>query len=272
MLVRNAESPRHFGFLTLPAFSMMPFASAVEVLRLANDLGGEPHYRWTVYSLDGLPVVASNGLVVGQTEQLAEHSRPDILFVCADNEINARLDDRVLALLRDAARVHLELSVGLMLNLVTPRVGAELAGRISERLLDDASQTRRPRQSPGRPAFNHRALGEAVSLMEANIEEPLPLGELARKVALSERQLQRMFRHALGVTPTQHYLHVRLRHARVLLRETSLSIMEVTFACGFQSPCHFSNSYRAQFGCSPSGERGQTARMSRGEAFQVVMP
>ena len=53
-----------------------------------------------------------------------------------------------------------------------------------------------------------------------------------------------------------------------LLLQTSMPIIDITTACGFQSPPHFSRCYRAQFGCPPSAERqsrhGKSA-LPRGE-------
>jgi AraC family transcriptional regulator, glycine betaine-responsive activator len=92
-------------------------------------------------------------------------------------------------------------------------------------------------------------------LMEANVEEPLSLDELARMTEVSQRQLQRLFRRSLGLTPLQYYLNLRLRRARELLLQTDLPIMRITLACGFRSPAHFSKSYRAVFGHAPSRQR-----------------
>jgi transcriptional regulator GlxA family with amidase domain len=91
--------------------------------------------------------------------------------------------------------------------------------------------------------------------MEANIEEPLSLQELARMTEVSQRQLQRLFRRRVALTPAQYYVNLRLQRARELLRQTDMPIMSVTVACGFHSPGHFSKSYRALFGRSPSQER-----------------
>jgi transcriptional regulator GlxA family with amidase domain len=48
---------------------------------------------------------------------------------------------------------------------------------------------------------------------------------------------------------------MRLRRARELLLNTSMPIVEITTACGFQSPPHFSKCYRVHFGHPPSAER-----------------
>ena len=72
---------------------------------------------------------------------------------------------------------------------------------------------------------------------------------------MSQRQLQRLFHEHLGITPTHYNLTVRLRRARQLLLQTDMSIMSITTACGFQSACHFSKSYRDASGVAPTLER-----------------
>jgi transcriptional regulator GlxA family with amidase domain len=276
---------KHFGFLTLSRFSMLAFTHAVEVLRMANDLTGETLYRWTVYSSNGAPVAASNGFTIEQTERFDAEAPPDILFVCGGVDSGSAVDDSALRLLKSAARAKIPLGalcagslalaqagllagnrytcsgstapLNLLLDIIAPRIGKSTAARIAEQFILDGV-----RDDKAHLGFNHKALSEAAALMEGNIEEPLSLEDLAGKVSLSPRQLQRMFRHSLRVTPTQYYLSLRLRRARELLLRTSLSIMDVTLACGFQSPCHFSKSYRALFGHSPSAERGKGQSMN----------
>jgi transcriptional regulator GlxA family with amidase domain len=53
----------HFAFLTLPQYSMIALSNAVEPLRMANSISGQLAYEWSIASLDGEPVRASNGTV-----------------------------------------------------------------------------------------------------------------------------------------------------------------------------------------------------------------
>jgi len=94
-----------------------------------------------------------------------------------------------------------------------------------------------------------------ISEMESNLEEPLSQTELAQRVNLSTRQLERLFRKYLGATPTRYYLNQRLRRAQQLLLKTTLSILTVGLACGFVSASHFSKCYRECFGKTPRAER-----------------
>jgi transcriptional regulator GlxA family with amidase domain len=91
--------------------------------------------------------------------------------------------------------------------------------------------------------------------MEANLEEPMSLDELAQHVGLSRRQLERLFQKHLRCVPTRYYLELRLARARQLLLQTSMSIVDVAFACGFVSAPHFSKCYRDFYGIPPRDER-----------------
>lgn len=98
-------------------------------------------------------------------------------------------------------------------------------------------------------------LAEAIALMEANVEEPLQTDEIARRVALSRRQLERLFKQHLGTVPSRYYLDIRLQRARKLLRETRHSLLQVALMCGFASGSHFSTAYSSVFGVAPRNER-----------------
>ncbi len=52
-------------------------------------------------------------------------------------------------------------------------------------------------------------------LMEANIEEPLSLDEVADYVGISRRQLERLFNRYLHCAPSRYYLELRLSRARL---------------------------------------------------------
>jgi len=152
----------------------------------------------------------------------------------------------------------------MMLNLISSQVGKTTIAAIADQFIlehvrDHKDQQRVPltvRMTSARPA-----MVEVVSLMEANIEEPLSLDELAQLSNSSPRQLQRMFKEHMGMSPTHYYLTLRLRKARELLRQTDMSILSITMACGFQSACHFSKTYREVFSVAPSTERRQPSQV-----------
>lgn len=100
---------------------------------------------------------------------------------------------------------------------------------------------------------------EAVALMEANLQEPLPTDEIARLVGVSRRQLERLFKQHLDDMPSRYYIEMRLVRARHLLRHSGQSILQIGLACGFASASRFSSCYRARFGHTPRDERSPRA-------------
>jgi len=146
----------------------------------------------------------------------------------------------------------------LMLNLISTRLGGELSLAISEEFI--LERIRKPEDRQRIPLLARVGAGqgkiiEAASLMEATIEAPLALAAVAKRVGLSRRQLERLFKRHLARRPGVYYRELRLERARQLLLQTDLSITKVTASCGFQSPPYFSKCYKALFGHSPSAER-----------------
>ncbi len=92
-----------------------------------------------------------------------------------------------------------------------------------------------------------------VELMQANIEDPLPIAELVRLVGISSRSLERRFRDKLGTRPAEYYRALRLNRASNLLLNTTMPINEIALACGF--PSGFTPHYRAYFGLTPQAAR-----------------
>ena len=126
---------------------------------------------------------------------------------------------------------------------------------VCERHRSDAEMQVIPMWS--RKADMQPKLKEVLQLMDANLEEPITLQELADYVSLSRRQLERLFLKYLYSTPSRYYLKLRLDRARRLLKQTSRSIVEITSMCGFVSTTHFSRCYRKYMGVSPKSDRIQ---------------
>lgn len=322
MSYKEMSQIQHVGFLLLDRFSMIAFSNAIEVLRMTNYILGKDAYKWSLYTVDGNPVAASNGLSFSQAEILdLTHAEniPDALLVCGGVDVRLAANPEVIKLLSKLGKrdmwlgslctgsyalaksglldgykctIHWENMASLceefpnikfmeelfvidrnrctcaggtapidfMLAFVSAQYNKKLVAEISDQFMVIRARDSKDQQHipvAARVGYSHKALVEVSALMEANIEEPLSLDELARLAGLSQRHLQRMFKHTLNMTPMHYYLNLRLRRARALLLQTEMSIMSITIACGFQSSCHFSKSYRLLFGYSPSAERRQ---------------
>jgi Transcriptional regulator containing an amidase domain and an AraC-type DNA-binding HTH domain len=146
----------------------------------------------------------------------------------------------------------------MMLHLISRDHGHELSAAISEMFVYERIRNEQDHQ---RVPLKHMLgthqpkLQEVVALMEANLEEPIDLDDLAKFVDLSRRQLERLFQKYLHASPSKYYLKLRLIRARQLLKQTPISIVELSVVCGFVSTPHFSKCYREYFGIPPSDER-----------------
>jgi transcriptional regulator GlxA family with amidase domain len=98
---------------------------------------------------------------------------------------------------------------------------------------------------------------EAVQVIERKYAEDLDLDQLAREIATSRRQLQRVFAE-VGHTSFREYLaKVRMRHAAKLLREGAIPVREVAQSVGYRQPAQFAKAFRRHHGTPPSSLRGR---------------
>ncbi len=151
-------------------------------------------------------------------------------------------------------------SMDMMLYFIEQQQGFELAASVSDVLIHP---TIRHGDHPqrmsveARTGVRHAGLLECIELMEANLEQPLTPGELAAMINVSKRQLERLFRRYLNTTPARYYLSLRLSEAKRLLEQSSMPIIDVAIACGFNSAGHFSYRYRSFYGISPRAARAR---------------
>ena len=149
-------------------------------------------------------------------------------------------------------------SVDFSLTLIAALFGPDLQSHIKELLCIDRVRGPEERQRlalQARFGASQPKLSEAVTLMEANLEEPLGTDDIAALVGLSRRQLDRLFKQHLATVPSRYYLELRLQRARQLLLESHHSIVQVGLMCGFSSGSHFSTAYGTLFGITPREQR-----------------
>ncbi|MFW8635925.1 GlxA family transcriptional regulator [Cribrihabitans pelagius] len=92
-------------------------------------------------------------------------------------------------------------------------------------------------------------LDHCIRIMQANIEEPVPIRGIVAALGISNRSLERKFKTYLATTPNGFYREMRLSRANNLLLNTTMSVREIGLACGF--PNGFSSLYKGFFGITP---------------------
>ncbi len=87
--------------------------------------------------------------------------------------------------------------------------------------------------------------------------------ELAGTSGLSARQVHRLFKTHLGMSPQAYHRRLRLQRAREMLRQTELTVLEIAMASGFSSSSDFSRAYRRTFRQSPHQDRAAVYAIDR---------
>jgi transcriptional regulator GlxA family with amidase domain len=130
-----------------------------------------------------------------------------------------------------------------------------------------------PQRMPVRErlAVGDPKLVRVLETMDDNLENPVSRSELAELATVSVRQLERLFKAHLGRSIADHYMELRLRRARILLVQSTLSVLEVAMASGFVSASHFSRAYKTRFGRPPRVDRNPMQALRR-EAAAAQSP
>lgn len=100
-----------------------------------------------------------------------------------------------------------------------------------------------------------RRIQATLILMEQTLTDSISIAELASGVNLSRRQLERLFKEKVGLSPSRAYLTIRMQRARTLLVQSNASILEIALEVGLENASHFSSGFRRVYGISPSKVR-----------------
>jgi TolB-like protein/AraC-like DNA-binding protein/Tfp pilus assembly protein PilF len=101
-------------------------------------------------------------------------------------------------------------------------------------------------------------LNRLTEIIHAQItNEQFGVNELAREVGMSRSNLHRKVKALTGHSVSKFISHVRLDMANRLLKETSNTMSEIAFECGFHSSTYFSKCYKDRFGYPPGEAKNQ---------------
>ncbi|MDB5502422.1 MAG: putative transcriptional regulatory protein with sensor and domain [Tardiphaga sp.] len=103
------------------------------------------------------------------------------------------------------------------------------------------------------PELVSTILRDAMRHIEANVQKPISIPEIAAAYGVSPRSIHKQF-SAHGMTPMTFVKQTRLRaaHRRLADPDRKTSVTGVAFECGFTNLGHFARDYRKEFGELPS--------------------
>jgi len=95
---------------------------------------------------------------------------------------------------------------------------------------------------------------------------------LAKALNCSSNYLSKQFRDETGSKITHYILNIRLRNALDLLKTTTLSVKEISTACGFSDPNYFSRIFKKSTGHTPQTYRNNLMKEKAERMPKVVYP
>ena len=108
-----------------------------------------------------------------------------------------------------------------------------------------------------------KCVREAREIIAQNYRKPLAIADVARAVNVSPFHLSRLYRKGTGMTLHRSLMRHRLRDGLERLLDAGESVSTIALEVGFSSHSHFTDAFRAEFGCAPSAARGLSARRAR---------
>jgi AraC-like DNA-binding protein len=118
------------------------------------------------------------------------------------------------------------------------------------RILSDSSFNNHEQYS-----YNSRRVEKTLEYMNQNFDKPVTLSEVARLANMSDAAFSRFFKQRTGNTFIDSLTDIRLGHASRMLIDTTQSIAEVAYNCGFNNISNFNRIFKKKKGCTPKDFR-----------------
>ena len=314
------------GFLLLNNFTLTPFATFIDAMRLAADeadLSRPIRCRWSTIASTRRSIKASCGIEISPEEPLGDPSRFDYVVVVGGLLHKGEpADEQTLAFLREAARKNVTvvglctatltlIRAGIMSGqrccvswfhyqdlvrefpeitpiadqvfivdrrritcaggagaldvaawIIEKQFGRAMAQKCLHILLVDQARPPNAAQPhpPGSEHVRDPRVRRAILMMEQTMASPVSMRELAGRLNITPRHLERLFQGEVGLSPQEYYRLHRLRYGRFLLVTTERRISDIALECGFSDASHFTRAFREAFDTTPSAARGSAER------------
>jgi len=112
--------------------------------------------------------------------------------------------------------------------------------------------------------LKHRmAVQKALGLIEAKIQDPPTLGELATFSGLSRTYFSHVFKEVMGITLRDYLIQARLERAKDLLGNIDLKIKKIAYEAGFCDPNYFCRFFKKKIGLNPTNWRLKLIHMNK---------
>jgi YesN/AraC family two-component response regulator len=105
----------------------------------------------------------------------------------------------------------------------------------------------------------HRTLNHILTYIHLHIEAPFTLDGMVDALRLTKPYLSRLFKQETGQTVMSYVTDVKINRAKVLLRNTHLSILAISERLGYYDSSHFGRVFKKVTGLTPRAFRQQNS-------------
>jgi AraC family transcriptional regulator len=121
---------------------------------------------------------------------------------------------------------------------------------IVTRLLASSNRTATTERKKGGALARWR-LKRAIDFIEARLDNPVSLADMASSVGLTRMHFAAQFRAATGLRPHEYLLRRRVERAQEMLISSGMSLVDVARSVGFQTQAHFTSVFKRYAGHPP---------------------
>lgn len=171
----------------------------------------------------------------------------------------------------DPATEKESIRAGIEVFMQKPFEPAALIGRIHMLLKERAEIHEKARmqaiaEAEARPieaeSASEKQLAHIARVIEENISDPdLNVNLLCEKSGIPNKQLYRLIKKYLNISPLDYIRRVRLQKAAVLLGQKRFTVSEISYMVGFKTPSYFTKCFQNQYGVKPSQYESEESRL-----------
>ena len=104
---------------------------------------------------------------------------------------------------------------------------------------------------------SNNVVDQAITFMTEHYTSQISIAEIAEEVKCDRRRLAYLFDKQTGMSPIQFLTEFRLKHAKELLRTTSIPIKDIAELVGYQDAFYFCRVFKKQYDQTPTNYRKQ---------------
>lgn len=97
----------------------------------------------------------------------------------------------------------------------------------------------------------HKKVGDILKYLNENYSEEISLTKISLEFSISKFYLSKIFKKSTGFSLIEYLNSIRIKEAQKLLRETELSVTQISEAVGYANITHFIRMFKALSGISP---------------------